>query len=548
MSLFEKYIAEAIENNKIHVTGVLHVGAHNAEELDFYHGLLSKAGKNQILWIEANPDKVKELKARGINNVYEAVIADKDGEKVMFNVANNTQSSSILPLGLHAIEHPDIHYVNEFEAKTVTLKTFFDDLKCDATVYNYWHLDIQGAELMALKGAGSLLKNVDIISIEVNTKEIYKGCPLISDIDEYLQNTKNLRDFGNFQRILTKISKHGWGDAVYLRKTNIPLITYENEVKSSYRIEDITQCEYVSNIGLMLLCDTTYNKNGKLVPIQITGAAARSKKQIIYIKDDDGVTLSNFIKKSLPHLKQKFILVTGGSDLTAPFEMVTKEEARTLIANPFMKKWYAQNYMFVHEKVDNWPLGLSFNLYREGRTYETPAIEQEKYLKSLISFMKPFHKRVADHAKDPLIYVNMTMRNSRLESRWDCFNAVYLKDPSLIVEPEETLRKHETATETPRNTVWQNISSTPFCLSPFGYGIDCHRHYEILALGAIPIIRGKILHRLFEDMPVLYVEKWEDITRTLLVETLKELSTQKFDYSKLKIAYWKNFLRKSSQK
>ena len=218
MSLFDKYIVEAIENNKIHVTGVLHVGAHNAEELGFYHGFLDDACKNQILWIEGNPDKIKDLKARGINNVYNAVIADKDDEHVVFNVAYNTQSLSILPLGLHAIEHPDIRYVNEFEAKTVTLKTFFDDLKIDATVYNYWHLDIQGAELMALKGAGSLLKNVDVISIEVNTKEIYKGAPLIGDIDEYLQNTENLRDFGNFQRVLTKISKHGWGDALYLKK------------------------------------------------------------------------------------------------------------------------------------------------------------------------------------------------------------------------------------------------------------------------------------------------------------------------------------------
>ena len=77
-------------------------------------------------------------------------------------------------------------------------------------MYNYWHLDIQGAELLALKGAGDLLNAVDVIVTEVNTVEMYKGNPLIGDIDKYLGDR-------GFERALTDMTDHGWGDALYVK-------------------------------------------------------------------------------------------------------------------------------------------------------------------------------------------------------------------------------------------------------------------------------------------------------------------------------------------
>jgi len=571
MVLSEKYIMEEIARNNIRITGVLHVGAHDCEEIDFYNELFDKSDKPAILWVEGNPAKVKQLENRGIPNVYSAVIGDRDGRKVVFHVANHSQASSILPLGTHATE-----YYNKklsFKARIVTLKTFFKNLNASGLEnpekYNYWHLDIQGAELMALRGAGDMVKNADVISIEVNVRETYVGSPLIGDIDDYLRRY-------SFERVLTKMTEKGGGDALYIKNTSkTPLYKHFN--LKLYNTADITKCEYVTSTGLMFLCDIIYDKRAferpfpkglskdvlrpfpkglskglskdVLRPFPKGLSKGLSKSHItIYVQEStdygvDSDILAEFVENALPNINQKFVLVTGGSDRTAPLEMLTEEQARRLLANPFLVKWYAQNLLFVHEKVANWPLGLSFNLYREGRSYEVPAVAQEQHLKSLIAQMKPFHVRVADPLKDPLVYVNMTMRNSRLESRWECFNAVYLKDPSLITAAEETLRKLETAAETPRDTVWENISLAPFSLSPYGYGIDCYRNYEILALGAIPIIRGRILHQLFAGMPVLYVDRWEDVTRTLLVETLKKFEKLTFDYSKLKISYWRDLLR-----
>ena len=208
MVLNKEYIIEEILNNDIKVTGVLHIGAHECEEIPIYYNLGLEL--EDMLWIEANPDKVKEAKNRNIPNVYESVITNEDDKEIEFNVANNFQSSSVLDLGTHKKDNPDIKYVSSFIAKTVTIKSFFKRHKIvNLEKYNFWNFDIQGAELMALQGAGDLIKNVKVINIEVNTKQVYKGCPLIGDIDDYLSK------YG-FKRILTKITPQGWGDALYI--------------------------------------------------------------------------------------------------------------------------------------------------------------------------------------------------------------------------------------------------------------------------------------------------------------------------------------------
>ena len=229
MVLNKKYIIEEIKRNKIKLNGVLHIGAHECEEKGFYNEDLHINDKN-IIWIEANPTKVEEAKKRGIKNIYQAVITNEDDKEILFNVANNFQSSSVLELGTHATEHPDITYVKElsFMAKTSTIKTFFQKNKIrNPENYNFWNFDIQGAELMALQGAKDYIKYAKVINLEVNIEKVYKNCPLMSDIDAFLSKH-------HFQRVLTKITKHGWGDALYIKTNdNIKIKTYEDYKKLS---------------------------------------------------------------------------------------------------------------------------------------------------------------------------------------------------------------------------------------------------------------------------------------------------------------------------
>jgi len=193
--------------NQINIIGTFHIGAHECEELAFYNQLGLK--NEDIIWIDAINSKVIEATNRGIPNVYNAVITDKDDVEVTFNVSNNVQSSSVLEFGTHSSEHPEVVYVDKTHHLSITIDTFFERNNIDASKYNFWNFDIQGAELMALKGATKSIKYAKAIYLEVNEKELYINCGLIGEIDTFLAQY-------NFKRVLTHMTEYGWGDALYI--------------------------------------------------------------------------------------------------------------------------------------------------------------------------------------------------------------------------------------------------------------------------------------------------------------------------------------------
>lgn len=68
--------------------------------------------------------------------------------------------------------------------------------------------------------------------------------------------------------------------------------------------------------------------------------------------------------------------------------------------------------------------------------------------------------------------------------------------------------------------------------------MDCHRTWEALILGAIPIVRGRQFDAMFADLPVLIVDSWEDVTELKLATTIEEFKKRKFNYRKLELSYW----------
>ena len=196
---------DLVKKYNIQFKGILHVGAHECEEINTY---LNYLPMDKILWVEALPTKVEFCKAKFTNILIENAIVSDVEEKVKFNVANNGQSSSILEFGLHSQFHPHVVFVNSFEGTTQLLKNILPKYPIE---FNFLNFDIQGAELKALKGMEDYLPKVDYVYIEINSDYVYKGCALITDVDEYL-----LR-FG-LKRVETKwCGEYRWGDALYIR-------------------------------------------------------------------------------------------------------------------------------------------------------------------------------------------------------------------------------------------------------------------------------------------------------------------------------------------
>ena len=200
--------AKELANNwNVWPKGVLHVGGHLGEEAPDYEEL----SWLPVIWIEANPVLVGTLTAQldpSNHSVIEAAVWDENGIALNFNVASNSASSSLLEFGSHSQSYPFITF--DYEIPVLTFR--LDSLIKESFMPNFVNLDIQGAELRAIKGLGELLQKVDYILTEVNRKQVYLDCDLVTEIDIYLSQ------FG-FVRVLTRWNYlHGWGDAFYIRK------------------------------------------------------------------------------------------------------------------------------------------------------------------------------------------------------------------------------------------------------------------------------------------------------------------------------------------
>jgi len=188
-------------------TSVLHVGAHLAEECNLYQS----AGWSNVTWIEANPDLISDLRKKVEpmgHRVIEAALWHSDNEVLSFSVASNGQSSSLLEFRDHSVLYPEIVVDKQLMLKTSRLGTLLKDEKPP----DFCNLDIQGAELSALRGFGGMLSGVRAIYTEVNRAELYEGCARINDIDSFLSEA-------GFKRVATRwVLGFGWGDALYLRE------------------------------------------------------------------------------------------------------------------------------------------------------------------------------------------------------------------------------------------------------------------------------------------------------------------------------------------
>ena len=80
----------------IRLDGILHVGAHECEEIEYYDKYLERT---KVLWVEAIKDKVEIIKNKYNDIVIENAVVSDIIETVNFNIANNGQSSSIFEFG-----------------------------------------------------------------------------------------------------------------------------------------------------------------------------------------------------------------------------------------------------------------------------------------------------------------------------------------------------------------------------------------------------------------------------------------------------------------
>lgn len=216
--VFERFagIADALIGRE-RVRVVVEVGARDcAETLEFHRTFPSAA----IYAFECNPATLPLCRraVRGLERVTltECAVSERDGTvrfhpidpaRTLTGQADGNPGASSLFRA--SGKYPQEHYVqNEITVETTTLERFLRER--DIAAVDLLWMDIQGAELLALKGLGERLRSVRLAHLEVEFFPIYEGQPLFEEIHGFL------RGHGFVLLGFTSYSRFA-ADAVYAR-------------------------------------------------------------------------------------------------------------------------------------------------------------------------------------------------------------------------------------------------------------------------------------------------------------------------------------------
>ena len=90
-----------------------------------------------------------------------------------------------------------------------------------------------------------------------------------------------------------------------------------------------------------------------------------------------------------------------------------------------------------------------------------------------------------------------------------------------------------------KQAYWNALLDHKFIISPEGNGIDCHRHYEALMAGCIPIVEDNpLIREKYAGCPLLYTKNYSEIRESFLVKQYEEMLNQTYDFSCLFLSHY----------
>jgi hypothetical protein len=211
--------------------------------------------------------------------------------------------------------------------------------------------------------------------------------------------------------------------------------------------------------------------------------------------------LPEFCAEVLPRIRARFALLSGDEDWSIPTQFARAHE---ITANRYVVCWFTQNLDGADDsdKLFPLPIGIDFHTISNRRKWRHPRAtpqEQEAELQCL---------RLAMPANaDRLPRVHADFHFNRHEGATSgepraAVEAVLRSNPSVDFLPRKL----------PRLELWREKTRYAFVVSPRGGGLDCHRTWESLALGNIVIVKRSPLDALYRGLPVVVVDRWEEIT------------------------------------
>lgn len=244
--------------------------------------------------------------------------------------------------------------------------------------------------------------------------------------------------------------------------------------------------------------------------------------------------ISDFFTNIINKFSKCIILIIIESDV-----VVIKEE---WLNNLKLKHCFTWNKPFHHPKISALPIGLNYN-------------RQYNVITEWLSNNSVLHggaDQINNKENKKLLCMNYSPQTNperskiieTAKNKWSSFCEILDFIPPLSSNyiPSHIEGKIRVDISNPKcYDAWIKYK---FVLSPPGAGIDCHRTWEAIHVGCIPIVLSSNLNELYEDLPILIVESWDEINEDFLLNKYNEIANNiisgKYNYEKLTHEYWVN--------
>lgn len=202
--------------------GIIHVGADIGQEVPQY---LEYGFKNIVL-IEANPKSFKILEAkfghRANIGLFNYAICDRNGA-VDFHIhtsrSGNTEPASVLPMKRFSEIVKTLHTAETIRVPAITLDSLVATHHIRMPEYNVVNIDIQGAELLAFRGATKIMAELDAIISEVNLIEMYENGALEAEIIAFLAQHGFEKRHAVYHTLYDETSTFpAWGECLFVKR------------------------------------------------------------------------------------------------------------------------------------------------------------------------------------------------------------------------------------------------------------------------------------------------------------------------------------------
>ena len=216
-----------------------------------------------------------------------------------------------------------------------------------------------------------------------------------------------------------------------------------------------------------------------------------------------------FARDVIGSLEGPVVLVTTDGDLGIPSGLPTGTVS-SILQDPWIVAWYTQNLdrSGFHEKLRSIPIGL--DLHTRIHKWAGPRKKSQIFQKSAAKRLAP-GRRIFRIWSD--VHLEQDLGNmveqfpedqgkpgaSLFETRIELRAAIEKgKLNSVLDSPEQRL---------PLEEIWRIYGKYFFVISLPGHGLDCHRTWEALALGATVITVHSPLDPLLEKYRVVFLDR-----------------------------------------